>query len=95
MRKYRLSQAAKKDLIRIAKYGDEQFGIRQSDNYRDLLDQRFSMLVDNPDLYPLVEHIHPGYRRSVHQSHSIYYRIENQDIIIMRVLGRQDTKESL
>jgi len=95
MRKYRLSQAAKGVLIFIAQYGDEYFGIQRSDDYRDLLERRFSEIVENPDLYPLIEHIHSGYRRSVFRGHSIYYRIDEQGITIMRILGRQDTDEAL
>ena len=71
---YRLSQSAKDDLIAIARYGDEKFGIARSNRYRDRLKQRFSVLAEQPQLYPAVDHIQPGYRRSVCGVHSIYYR---------------------
>ena len=75
MRKYRLVEAAKEDLISIAQYGDEHFGVAQSNRYRDQLKQRFSVLAETPLLYPAVDHIRDGYRRSVCGVHSIYYRI--------------------
>jgi toxin ParE1/3/4 len=87
---YRLSEAAKEDLVVIALYGDEHFGITQSDRYRDKLKKRFAVIADTPLLYPAVDHIREGYRRSVCGVHSIYYRIDNEGVEIMRVLGRQD-----
>jgi toxin ParE1/3/4 len=90
---YRLAEAAKEDLIAIAQYGDEHFGVAQSDRYRDQLERRFSTLAENPLLYPAVEHIRAGYRRSVCGVHSIYYRIEGEGVEIVRVLGRQDTRK--
>lgn len=93
--RYRLSKLAEEDLLGIAEYGDEHFGIAQSDRYRDQLKQRFSVLAEQPYLYQSVEHIQPGYRRSVCGKHSIYYRIDEQGVEIMRVLGRQDIKKSV
>ncbi len=87
---YQITQAAKEDLIIIAQYGDENFGVAQSNRYRDQLKQRFSILAEQPFLYPAVNHIRKGYRRSVCGVHSIYYRIENNTVEIVRVLGRQD-----
>ncbi|MDP6833295.1 MAG: type II toxin-antitoxin system RelE/ParE family toxin [Rhodospirillales bacterium] len=90
MSDYRLSAAAKQDLIDIARYGDEQHGVAQSNRYRDQLKQRFSQLAEQPLLYAAVDHIRPGYRRSVCGSHSIYYRIIGDTVEIMRIIGRQD-----
>ena len=92
---YRLSESAKKDLIGIVQFGDAHFGVAQSNRYRDLLKQRFSVLADQPTLYPAVEHIRSGYRRSVCGVHSIYYRIEGDGVEIMRILKHQDAAESL
>jgi len=93
--KYRLSKLAEEDLLVIAEYGDEHFGIAQSDRYRDQLKQRFSVLAKQPYLYPTVDDIRKGYRRSVCGVHSIYYRIDVQGVEITRVLGRQDLKKNL
>ena len=90
---YRLAEAAKEDLIVIAQYGDEHFDIAQSNRYRDQLRNRFSLLAEQPFLYPEVDHIRNGYRRSVCGVHSIYYRIDGEVVEIVRILGRQDTKK--
>ncbi len=90
MPKYRLTQKAEKDLLNIALYGIEQFGVARSRLYYNKLTQRFDELAEQPELYPLVEHIRKAYRRSVCGVHSIYYRIDRGNVVIVRVLGRQD-----
>lgn len=87
---YRLSEPAEQDLLAIARYGDENYGVEQSNLYRDRLKQRFLILAKEPMLYPAVDHIHAGYRRSVCGKHSIYYRIKDNVVEVMRILGRQD-----
>ncbi|MFD2205769.1 type II toxin-antitoxin system RelE/ParE family toxin [Kiloniella antarctica] len=52
--------------------------------------RRFLELCEQPELYPVVEQIDKNYRRSVYGSHSIYYRALEGEIIITRILGRQD-----
>jgi toxin ParE1/3/4 len=91
----RFSPAAEKDLLHIALYGMEQFGFEQSELYRDRLKQRFIELVESPLMYPAVDQISKGYRRSVCGVHSIYYLIYDGDVVIMRVLGRQNVVEKL
>ena len=90
---YRLTEAAKEDLVTISQYGDEHFGEAQSNRYRDQLKHRFSVLTEQPFLYQEVDHIRAGYRRSVCGVHSIYYRITGEGVEIVRVLGRQETKK--
>jgi toxin ParE1/3/4 len=50
-------------------------------------------LAENPRLWPAVDHIRPGYRRSVYGRHSIYYRIDPDAIVIVRILGQQDPQQ--
>jgi len=95
MPSYRLSLAAKQDLMNIAAHGDEHFGTAQSDRYGDMLTQRFAQLAAQPMLYAAVDHIRPGYRRSVCGVHSIYYRIDGDTVEIMRILGRQDPARTI
>lgn len=75
----------------IAQYGDDRYGVAQSNRYRNQLKKRFSVLAEQPQLYPAVDPIRLGYRRSVCGVHSIYYRIAGKGVEIIRVLGRQDT----
>ncbi len=50
----------------------------------------FSELAEAPLLYPAVDHIRQGYRRSVCGSHSVYYRVHAEYVEIMRVIGQED-----
>lgn len=78
----------------IALYGDEQFGITQSDYYRDKLKKQFSVLAKNPKQYSTVDHIRVGYRRSVCGVHSIYYKIAADGIVeIVRILRSQSVDD--
>ena len=90
MLKYRLTEEAKEDLIKIANYGDEHYGMAKSDIYRDEFKQHFKELAKFPLHYQAVEHIRKGYRRRICGVHSVYYRLDETKIVIVRVLGRQD-----
>lgn len=92
---YRFSEGAAHDFDQIYDFGIDEFGLDQATKYQNRLKQRFSELADTPLLYPAVEHIREGYRRSVCGVHSIYYRIEGQGVVIVRILGRQDPKKAL
>jgi len=90
MAAYSLSQLAEEDVRRLYRYGIEKFGLIQADSYFDGLFARFDAIAESPALYPKVDHIRPGYRRSVYGVHSIYYRAAGTAVEIMRVLGRED-----
>ena len=90
MVRFELSPDAERDLLNIAYFGMEQFGVTQSERYRDKLYQRFQELAETPLLYPAVDHIRQGYRRSVCGSHSVYYRIHTNYVEIMRVIGQEN-----
>lgn len=90
MSKYRLSNVAKEDLIRIHHYGVKKFGLKQADKYFNAFFDHFEIIAERPYAFEAVDFIKPGYRRRVCGVDSIYYRI-NQDVIeIMSIIGRQD-----
>ncbi len=90
---YRLNDAAKDDIKRIYRRGVMAFGEAQADRYYAALFDRFDILAQRPYLYPAVDHIRDSYRRSVCGADSIYYRLVDGGVEIMRVLGRQDLAE--
>jgi toxin ParE1/3/4 len=92
MGNYRLTQAAKEDLRRIYFYGFETWGEAAADQYYNDLFDRFEQIAAQPYLYPEVDFIRKGYRRSVCGVNSIYYRIENDVVEIMAILRNQDTE---
>ena len=94
MTNYRVSQEAEDDLYRIWLYGLETFGQKQADSYYDAFFDRFEVIAKNPYQYPETDE-QLGYRKSVCGADTIYYRIEDETVAIVRVLGRQDVNENL
>jgi toxin ParE1/3/4 len=89
MASYRLSERADEDFESIYMYGLINFGSLQADVYADGMEDRFKQIADQPQLYPTVDHIKPGYRLSVYKSHSIYYRVDDGVVLIVRILRSQ------
>ena len=90
MASYKLTKAADSDFENIFVYGIDTFGLDQALKYQEGMMRRFGKLAEQPNLYPAVDHIRHGYRRSVYGSHTIYFRVERQGVIVVRILGRQD-----
>ena len=91
MDNYQLSQNAKKHLRKIYIYGSDNWGEAAADAYYNALLDHFEKIAGQPYLYPPVDYIHEGYRRSVCGEESIYYRIDGSRVEIVAVLGSQDT----
>ena len=95
MPSYKLSNDAKMDLAYIYWRGVNEFGEVQADIYLQSLLSRFEEIAEAPSQYQAVDHIREGYRRSVCGVDSIYYRIDNDTVEVMRILGRQDVVDTL
>jgi len=95
MATYRLTENAKEDLRRIYRRGLREYGEAQADQYYNALFDRFEQIAEQPFLYPAVDDIREGYRRSVCGVDSVYYRIEGETVEIMAIIGRQDLEEWL
>lgn len=95
MGNYKLSEDAQADLIRIHQWGVLVHGEDKADKYYDAFFDRFEKLAEQPHLYVAVEHVREGYRTSICGVDTIYYRIVDDSVEIMNVLGRQDRDEWL
>ncbi|MBW6480924.1 MAG: type II toxin-antitoxin system RelE/ParE family toxin [Bacteroidales bacterium] len=95
MVKYRLSNEAKEDLIRIHHYGVEKFGMAQADKYFYSFFDYFDIIAKRPFSFESVDYIKKGYRRCVCGSDSIYYRITDDIVEIMAIVGKQDLRNIL
>lgn len=95
MAKYRLSSAAQEDLIRIHHYGVKKFGMAQADKYYDSFFKYFDIIAQRPFSFESVDFIKNGYRRCVCGSDSIYYRINEDVVEIMAIVGRQELNSIL
>ena len=59
------------------------------------MEARFEQLAEQPCMYQAIDYIRPGYRRSVYGSHAIYYRIDGDGVLIVRILRGQDIRVAL
>ncbi len=92
MAEYRLSNSAREDLIRIHHFGVRKFGIAQADLYFASFFDYFEMIAQRPFSFESVDYIKKGYRRCPCGSDTVYYRIENNIVEIMAIVGMQDLK---
>lgn len=88
--KLRITALAAQDLDDLYTEGWIRWGEQQADRYYDGLLERFERIRENPLLYTPVDDIRPGYRRSVYEQHSIYYRVDGNAVEIHAVIKRQD-----
>ncbi|WP_031431981.1 type II toxin-antitoxin system RelE/ParE family toxin [Methylomicrobium agile] len=95
MGSYKLTRKARADLKRIWLYGVKMHGSQRADQYHRGILERLDQIADHPYLFQAVDHIREGYRRSVYGTDSIYYRINDDMVEIMAILGRQDTEDWL
>lgn len=90
MAKYKLSNVAKEDLIRIHQFGAKQFGIKQADKYFESFFEHFELISQNPLSFESVDFIKPGYRRCVCGVDSIFYKMNDDVVEIITIVGRQE-----
>ncbi len=93
MAEYKLSNEAKKDLIRIHHFGISKFGMMQADKYFESFFEYFKIIAERPYSFESVDFIKKGYRRCVCGTDSIYYKINDDIVEIMTIVGRQDLNE--
>ena len=95
MSKYKLSNEAKEDLIRIHQYGVRKFGMSQADKYYNSFFEYFNIIAQRPFSFESVDYIKAGYLRCVCGSDSIYYKVNGDTVEIMAIVGMQDLKNIL
>ena len=95
MAEYRLSNAAKEDLIRVHHFGVRKFGITQADLYFESFFDYFDIIAQRPFAFESVDYIKKGYRRCACGSNSIYFRVNDSIVEIMAIVGMQDLKKIL
>ncbi len=92
MAKYRLSIEAKNDLIRIHQYGIQKFGELQADLYFESFFNSFDQIAERPFSFESVDYIKSGYRRCVCGVDAIYFRVHENMVEIMAIVGKQEVK---
>jgi toxin ParE1/3/4 len=90
---YRFSRLARLDLIEIADYTMDKWGLRQAERYLDDLDDCFTRLVQTPQMGRACDLIRLGYRRVEQGKHVVIYRADADGVFICRILHQSMVPE--
>ncbi|WP_345027137.1 type II toxin-antitoxin system RelE/ParE family toxin [Flavivirga jejuensis] len=74
-------------------YGVKKNGIVQADKYFNSFFEDCNIISQRPFVFEAVGFIKTGYRRCPCGSDNIYYKIENDIVEIMSIIGRQDLEK--
>ena len=86
MADYELSKKADQDLTELYIFSFQRFGEDKADAYLLSLEEFFRNRVETPHLGRDISYIRQGYFRYEHVRHSIFYKLKEDEIIVMRVL---------
>lgn len=89
MANYQLTNKADDDLVQIYGYGIENFGLIHAQTYLASLADRFEYLANQPEFGRTADELFPGLRRSAIEKHVIFYVMEDDGILIVRVLREE------
>lgn len=84
--RWQLSEPAVTDLEDIYDYTAENFGDEQAVDYLTALEVLFDNLSENPKLGRVRNEIRKGLRSIAKSNHVVFYRVQPDGIIIIRVL---------
>ena len=84
---YRLTPAAQKDLEDIWFYTAQRWSITQADRYADILEDTLERLLFMPEMARERPEFDPPVRIHPSAEHLIIYRIDNDHLAVLRVLG--------
>jgi toxin ParE1/3/4 len=84
----RFSRGAKADLLSIGAYTIRTWGAAQAERYLDSLERCAKMLARNPALGRRCDWIRPELHRFEKGRHVVFYREEEDGILVSRILHR-------
>ncbi|MBU1374573.1 MAG: type II toxin-antitoxin system RelE/ParE family toxin [Alphaproteobacteria bacterium] len=88
---FRLSLAARQDIVDIYLHSENAFGEAQADRYLADLESTFAFLADHPFAARQRVELTPPVRIHPYRAHVIVYRLDGDDILILRLRhGRED-----
>ena len=88
MTNYSLTKEAVNDLGEIWDYTYKKWSVEQADRYYNLIIDEIEFIASNPLTGRSIDHIKQGYRSSKVKSHIVFYKLdeENKVIIVVRIL---------
>lgn len=93
--KFQYAKRAANHLKKIYLDTAQEWGIAQADSYESSLKEALQLLADNPDMGRTCDHIRKGYRRHEHKHHIIFYRKQEDGILVMSVIHESRDIERL
>ncbi len=91
-----IAPAARNDLKDIYQYGLRQWGQARSKSYLSTIKDQFRLLTQQPLIGTERPELLPNIRSLPMESHTLFYRVTNGRVEIVRVLhGRQDPQRHL
>lgn len=91
---YRFSKLARLDLIEIGDYTLDHWGADQAIRYLDSLKRCFDLLAANPEIGRRCDRLRKGYRRIEHEKHVVFYRLDKEDVLIVRIVHQRVLPEN-
>lgn len=93
---YRTTRQADRDIVDIYLRGCREWGQPQAERYHEGLSAVFDLIADNPRMARERFEVDPPVRLHPYQSHLIAYLLDDNGVLIVRVLhGRQDWENRL
>lgn len=90
MSSFKLTNKAKIDLVKIAKYTEAQWGREQRNLYLKQFDNAFHLISDKPLIGKECDYIKTDYRKFPQGSHIIFYKEAGKsNIEIIRILHKK------
>jgi toxin ParE1/3/4 len=83
---YKISSAAKADLRQIWTFTNQSWGRTQADHYLHGVFEALNVLARNPKLGKDRHEVKTDFRSYLHVRHTLWYKINRDQIILMRVL---------
>jgi len=93
--RFKVSKEARDDIREIGRYTQRKWGKDQRRHYLNDLNNKFELLAENPLLGRRCDNIRKGYFRFEYVSHVIFYRQEQDFIVITRVIHQSRDVKSL
>ena len=82
------------DLVEIADYTIERFGIEQARRYRDDLESCFQTLAASPMIGRSADELGSNLRRYEHQSHIVFYLPSDQGVFVARASSEDGLRQT-
>ncbi|MDI7776030.1 type II toxin-antitoxin system RelE/ParE family toxin [Asticcacaulis sp. EMRT-3] len=86
MKRLVLSNRAVADLGQIWDYSAEQWSVMQADSYIGVIKQACQDVLEGRRIGQTADHIKAGHNKCHVASHTLYFRINGDDLIIVRIL---------